>query len=255
MLFMCVQQNSDPNPKSGLFLNTQTSIISEMNDMYGHYLKLLEALLFASANPVPEKVIVERLPEGADIPVLLEELKGIYKDRGVNLVRVGKAWAFRTAPELGPQLIIERKATRKLSRAAVETLAIVAYHQPITRAEIEEVRGVSLSKGTMDVLFQAGWINPRGRRRTPGRPVTWGTTERFLDQFGLEALNDLPSLDELKSTGLLDKRPAIQTLTTRGDLALKKDPDILEEGPDTERIIQEPLNPDGGNILASNGAG
>ena len=137
----------------------------------------------------------------------------------------------------------------------METLAIVAYHQPITRVEIEEVRGVSLSKGTMDVLFQAGWINPRGRRRTPGRPATWGTTERFLDQFGLEALNDLPGLDELKSTGLLDKRPAIQTLTTRGDLALKKDPDILEEGPDTERIIQEPLNPDDGKILASNGAG
>ncbi len=209
------------------------------------HLRLLEALLFASANPVPEKVMEERLPEGANIPALLAELKDHYQDRGVNLVKVNKAWAFRTAPDLGPQLIVEREVTRKLSRAAVETLAIVAYHQPITRAEIEEVRGVGLSKGTMDVLFEAGWIRPRGRRRTPGKPVTWGTSEKFLDQFALESLEDLPGMEDLKAAGLLDKRPAIQTLGTRGNMAPAKSAEELEEAAEGEDILPEPLDPDG----------
>jgi len=223
-----------------------------MSDANTHNLRLLEALLFASASPVSEKVLVECLPEGANIPFLLEELRDLYKDRGVNVVKVGKAWGFRTAPEIGPHLVFEREVTRKMSRAAVETLAIIAYHQPITRAEIEEVRGVSLGKGTMDILFEAGWIRPRGRRRTPGKPVTWGTTESFLDHFGLESLDDLPGLDDLKAAGVLDKRPAIQTQTRDADITFKKDPDMLDDALNAECIVQEPLDPDEGIVLALN---
>lgn len=213
------------------------------------HLRLMEALLFASANPVPETIIAERLPDGADIPALIKTLQEHYKERGVNLVKVNKAWAFRTAPDLGAQLIVEREVTRKLSRAAIETLAIVAYHQPITRTEIEEVRGVGLSKGTMDVLFEAGWIRPRGRRRSPGKPVTWGTSDKFLDQFGLENLDDLPGMEDLKAAGLLDKRPAIQTLGARGNLGLATPVDGAEdEDSEGGDILPEPLDPDDGEI-------
>ena len=169
-------------------------------------LRLLEAIVFASSEPVSERVLAARLPEGANVFELLEELRGIYDNRGVNLVKVGKAVAFRTAPDLASLMKIERETVRKLSRAAVETLSIIAYHQPITRAEIEEVRGVTLSKGTIDILLEAGWVKPKGRRRLPGRPVTWGTTEAFLDHFGLEGLDALPGIDELKAAGLLDRR-------------------------------------------------
>ena len=169
-------------------------------------LRLLEAIVFASSEPVSERVLVARLPEGANVSELLEELRGVYDNRGVNLVKVGNAVAFRTAPDLASLMKIERETVRKLSRAAVETLSIIAYHQPITRAEIEEVRGVTLSKGTIDILLEAGWVKPKGRRRLPGRPVTWGTTEAFLDHFGLEGLDALPGIDELKAAGLLDRR-------------------------------------------------
>ena len=222
-----------------------------MNELFQHNLRLLEALLFASENPVPEKVIADRLPEGVDIQTLLRKLTAMYKNRGVNLVKAGKNWAFRTAPDVRAQLVVEKEMTRKLSRAAVETLAIVAYHQPITRAEIEEIRGVSVSRGTLDVLLETSWIRPRGRRRTPGRPVTWGTTESFLDHFGLEGLDDLPGLDDLKASGLIDKRPAIQTLTTRGNVALMKDPDMLEEVTNTGSVVWEPLDPDQDDVLTS----
>ena len=169
-------------------------------------LRLLEAIVFASSEPVSERVLAARLPEGANVSELLEELRGIYDNRGVNLAKVGNAVAFRTAPDLASLIKIERETVRKLSRAAVETLSIIAYHQPITRAEIEEVRGVTLSKGTIDILLEAGWVKPKGRRRLPGRPVTWGTTEAFLDHFGLEGLDALPGIDELKAAGLLDRR-------------------------------------------------
>jgi segregation and condensation protein B len=169
-------------------------------------IRLLEAIVFASAEPVAERVLAARLPEGANVSELLEELRGMYENRGVHLVRVGNAVAFRTAPDLASLMKIEREVVRKLSRAAVETLSIIAYHQPITRAEIEEVRGVSLSKGTIDILLEAGWVKPKGRRRLPGRPVTWGTTEDFLDHFGLESLDALPGIEELKAAGLLDRR-------------------------------------------------
>ena len=222
-----------------------------MSELFQYHLRLLEALLFASENPIPEKVIADRLPEGVDIQTLLRKLTAMYKNRGVNLVKAGKNWAFRTAPDIRAQLVVEKEMTRKLSRAAVETLAIVAYHQPITRAEIEEIRGVSVSRGTLDVLLEAAWIRPRGRRRTPGRPVTWGTTESFLDHFGLEDLDDLPGLDDLKASGLIDKRPAIQTLTTRGNMALMKDPDMLEEVTNTGSVVWEPLDPDQDDVLTS----
>lgn len=173
-------------------------------------LRLLEAVLFASAEPMDEAAIATRLPEGSDVPGLLAALVEIYVSRGVNLVQAGGKWLFRTAEDLAPAMRVYANPQRKLSRAAIETLAIVAYHQPITRAEMEEIRGVGLSKGTIDMLFEQGWITPRGRRQTPGKPVTWGSTEKFLTDFGIESIASLPGMDELKAAGLLDKRPAIQ---------------------------------------------
>ncbi|MBC7953002.1 MAG: SMC-Scp complex subunit ScpB [Rhodospirillaceae bacterium] len=179
------------------------------------HLRLIEAMLFASAEPLDERALAERLPANMDVAAVLGELQQHYALRGVNLMRRGGKWAFRTAPDLAGQLVIEQTQTRRLSRAAIEVLAIIAYNQPITRAEIEEVRGVALSKGTLDLLFEAGWIRPRGRRRTPGRPLQWATSEAFLDHFGLESLEDLPNLKELKAAGLLDTRPAADAYGNR----------------------------------------
>ena len=190
-----------------------------MNAPDPRHLRLLEAMLFASAEPISQKTLANRMPEGADVATLLKELQATYAERGVNLIHAGKSWAFRTAPDLAQQLNVEVKVSRKLSRAAVEVLAIVAYHQPVTRGEIEEIRGVGLSPGTLDVLFQAGWIQPKGRRQTPGRPVTWGTTDNFLDHFGIEDVGDLPGMEELKAAGLLDAGPAISAFQGKGALA------------------------------------
>jgi segregation and condensation protein B len=167
-------------------------------------LRILEALLFAAAAPLDEKTLATRLPAGTDVRALLSALQREYEPRGVNLVRVGGKWALRTAADLAWLLTHESVVTRKLSRAAIETLAIVAYHQPVTRAEVEEIRGVSTSKGTLDVLLETGWIRLRGRRKAPGRPVTYGTSDAFLSHFGLDALSDLPGLEELKGAGLVD---------------------------------------------------
>jgi segregation and condensation protein B len=167
-------------------------------------LRILEALLFAAAAPLDEKDLTSRLPAGTDVCGLLLHLQRDYASRGVNLVRVGGKWALRTPSDLAWLMTHESVVTRKLSRAAIETLAIVAYHQPVTRAEVEEIRGVSTSKGTLDVLLETGWIRLRGRRKAPGRPVTYGTSEAFLLHFGLDALGDLPGLDELKGAGLVD---------------------------------------------------
>ena len=167
-------------------------------------LRLLEALLFAAGEPLDEATLARQLPNGVDLKQALALLKAEYAIRGVNLVRIGKKWTFRTADDLSWLLTRQTVETRKLSRAAVETLAIVAYHQPVTRAEIEEIRGVATAAGTLDVLLRTGWIRPRGRRKAPGRPITYGTTEDFLSHFGLEAVNDLPGLDELKGAGLLE---------------------------------------------------
>lgn len=168
--------------------------------------RIAEALLFASGAPLEESAIAERLPDGVAVDDVLARLRSDYADRGVNLARAGKKWFFRTAEDLGWLLRREEVQQRRLTRAAIETLAIVAYHQPVTRAEIEDIRGVAISKGTLDVLLETGWIRLRGRRKAPGRPITYGTTDQFLIHFGLEQVSDLPGLDELKGAGLFDGR-------------------------------------------------
>jgi segregation and condensation protein B len=195
-------------------------------------LRMVEALLFASAEPVAIEDIAARLPEGADIGALLGELQETYAGRGVNLVRVAGRWAFRTAGDLSFLLAREAVEQKKLSRAALETLAIIAYHQPVTRADIEEIRGVATSTGTLDVLLEAGWIRMRGRRKTPGRPITYGTTDAFLSHFGLDSVGDLPGVEELKAAGLLDARvpPNFAVPEPRGGEGLAEDEDPLDEG-------------------------
>ncbi|HTQ34859.1 MAG TPA: SMC-Scp complex subunit ScpB [Stellaceae bacterium] len=172
-------------------------------------LRLLEALLFAAAEPLAEAELGLRLGEDADVPALLRELVAHYAGRGVNLIGVAGGWTFRTAPDLAAALRSEREVPRRLSRAAVETLAVIAYHQPVTRAEIEAIRGVALARGTLDRLLEAGWVQPKGRREAPGRPLNWVTTPSFLAHFGLDSLKELPGVDELRQSGLLDIGPAV----------------------------------------------
>jgi segregation and condensation protein B len=169
-------------------------------------LRILEALLFAAPEPLEEKALSARLPQGTDVKLALAKLAEHYAPRGVQLVRVAGKWALRTAPDLRHFLAKPTPEPRKLSRAAIETLAIVAYHQPVTRAEIEAIRGVTISRGTLDILIEAGWVRLRGRRKAPGRPVTYGTTEAFLVHFGLDSIDDLPGLEELKGAGFFDGR-------------------------------------------------
>jgi len=198
-------------------------------------LRLLEALLFAAGEPLDEAMLGRRLPSGVNVKTALAQLRDEYATRGVNLVKVGKKWTFRTAHDLSWLLTKQVVETRKLSRAAVETLAIIAYHQPVTRTEIEQVRGVGLSKGTLDLLFEQNWIRPMGRRRVPGRPVTWGTTDFFLEHFGLPTLDDLPGHEEMKAAGLLD--PRAQTPIFRPeepDLPLEAEEDEADEPLATE---------------------
>ena len=205
--------------------------------------RVIEASIFAAAEPVSENLLARRLPEGAALGPVLAQLAAEYSNRGVRLVHVGDAWAFRTASDVAPYLERQVDVSRKLSRAAIETLAIIAYHQPVTRAEIEEIRGVTISKGTLDLLFEHGWIRPKGRRRTPGRPVAWGTTVGFLDHFGLESLEDLPGVDELKAAGLLDARPAIEAY---GVLDATGREDGLLPEPESEEgdEVIDPLDPE-----------
>jgi segregation and condensation protein B len=172
------------------------------------HLRMLEAILFAASEPLDELSLARSLPHGANIALLLSELEEIYRRRGVNLIKVADKWQFRTAPDLSFLLRREKPEQKRLSRAAIETLAIVAYHQPVTRAQIEDIRGVALSKGTIDALMEVGWVKIRGRKRTVGRPVTYGTTEAFLVHFGLENVGDLPGVDELKAAGFLDAMPS-----------------------------------------------
>ena len=195
-------------------------------------LRLLEAMLFASSEPINEKDLAARLPEGTNLAGALERLREDYANRGVNLVRIDGKWTFRTATDLSWLLSKETTEKRKLSRAAIETLAIIAYHQPVTRSEIEELRGVSTSAGSVDVLLETGWIRPRGRRKSPGRPVTYGTTADFLSHFGLDAVGDLPGLEELKGSGMFDGRlPAgFSVPLPSDDAALHDDEDPLEPG-------------------------
>jgi segregation and condensation protein B len=201
----------------------------DRQEVLERHMRILEAVLFASNEPLDANSLLPFVGDGARVGELLEALQQRYAGRGVNLVRRGDKWAFRTADDLGFLLRREESETRPLSRAALETLSIIAYHQPATRAEIEEVRGVATGKGTLDLLMEAGWIRMRGRRRTPGRPVTYGTTDAFLDHFGLESLSDLPGMDELKGSGLLSGRlPATLQIPLPFDSALRDDEDPIE---------------------------
>ncbi|HEV2571686.1 MAG TPA: SMC-Scp complex subunit ScpB [Beijerinckiaceae bacterium] len=195
-------------------------------------MRIAEALLFAATEPMEEAEIARRLPEGADVEAVMQQLREEYSQRGVNLVRVARKWLFRTATDLGWLLSRDVSEQKKLSKAALETLAIVAYHQPVTRAEVEDIRGVAISKGTLDVLLETGWVRLRGRRKAPGRPVTYGTTEAFLLQFGLEQITDLPGLEDLRSAGLFDGRlpEGFGVPKPSDDSALTEDEDPLEGG-------------------------
>jgi segregation and condensation protein B len=198
----------------------------ENGTINAEHLRMLEAILFAAAAPLDEKSLVASLPRGAALPALLAELEQAYEHRGVNLVRVAEKWQFRTAPDLGFLLRREQTEQKRLSRAGIETLAIIAYHQPVTRAEIEDIRGVALSKGTIDTLMEIGWVRIRGRKRTPGRPVTYGTTEAFLVHFGLENIGHLPGVDELKAAGFLDAIPpaGLDVPSPSAELTADEDP-------------------------------
>jgi len=208
----------------------------------------IEALLFAAAEPLSVADLARRLPEGADVEGAIAALGDRYSGRGVELSCVAGRWRFQTAEDLAYLMTEEREEPRRLSRAAQEILAIIAYHQPVTRAEIEEIRGVITSKGTLDVLLETGWIRPRGRRKTPGRPLTFGTTEAFLSQFSLEALGDLPGLEELKGTGLLDSRlpSGFSVPAPSDDPALRDDEDPLDIG-DLELALAPAVEPETGD--------
>ncbi len=188
-----------------------------MSDNLDH-IRQLEAILFASKKPLSLEDIQARLPDAKDILSLLNTLKTHYEERGFHLVQNGHHWSFKTAADLSDVLALEKEEQKTLSRAAMETLAIVAYHQPVTRAEIENIRGVATSKGTLDILIEAGWVKPGRRRQVPGKPLTWITTDHFLDHFGLETLSALPGVEEMKASGLLDKRPALETLPGMQDM-------------------------------------
>lgn len=204
-------------------------------------LRIIEAILFANEEPLDEAAIADHLKSGIDVAALLGELSRAYEARGVNLVQVAGKWTFRTAEDLTPHLRIKRETKRRLSRAAMETLSIVSYHQPVTRAEIENIRGVTISRGTLDALMEVGWIKPGRRRDVPGRPMTWVTTEAFLSHFGLNSLKDLPGAKELKAAGLLDARPAIAVYGARAH------DDLLPQAlPDDDGELSEPLLADDG---------
>ncbi|WP_330084629.1 SMC-Scp complex subunit ScpB [Methylocystis iwaonis] len=193
--------------------------------------RIVEAMLFASAEPLDEAEMARRVDDKVELAQVLERLRNHYANRGVNLTRVGKRWFFRTAGDLNWILAREQVEEKKLSRAALETLAIIAYHQPATRAEIEEIRGVAISKGTLDTLMETGWVRLRGRRKAPGRPITYGTTDAFLMHFGLEQISDLPGLDELKAAGLFDGRlpKGFGVPQPSDDSALRDDEEPLED--------------------------
>ena len=175
--------------------------------------KILEAILFASGEPVLEEDLKQKIIDKKNLQNFLEQLENFYKNRGINLIKTGNKWSFRTSNEIKDDLTIFKKQKRKLSRAALETLAIIAYQQPVTRSEIENIRGVQMGRGSIDHLMEIGWIKPSGRKNIPGKPALWSTTNLFLEHFGVKTLSDLPNKDELKSSGFLEKRSAIATIT------------------------------------------
>src|SRR5262245_23652310 len=225
-----------------LLLPLPSNVIALQSTDQREKLRIVEALLFAASEPLDEATLAQHFVDGDDMPALLEELQSLYAARGVNLVKVAGKWSFRTADDLS--FLLEKHAVeqRRLSRAALETLAIIAYHQPVTRAEIEEIRGVSTSKGTIDVLLETDWLKMRGRRRAPGRPVTYGTTEAFLTHFGFDSIQDLPGLNELKGAGLLDSNlpPGFSLPNPHDASDLREDEEPLEDEP----FADEPLGGD-----------
>ena len=197
--------------------------------MINRDIKILEAILFASGEPINQDDLLDKISDKKNIYIYLEEIKNFYKDRGINLVKTGKKWSFRTSSEISDELTIFKTQKRKLSRAALETLSIIAYQQPITRSEIENIRGVQMGRGSIDHLMEIGWIKPSGRKKIPGKPTLWSTTDLFVEHFGLNSLSDLPNKDELKASGFLDKRAAIATIS---DLA--KSDDLINENNESE---------------------
>ena len=173
------------------------------------YIKVVEALLFSSSEPVKDHVIASKLPDTIDTNKVMKEISEFYKDRGIECLKINDSWAFRTSKDVSDYLDVERVVTKPLSRPALETLSIIAYHQPVTRSEIEAIRGVGVARGTIDILLELEWIKPKGRKRSPGRPLTWGTTDKFLDIFGLEDISNLPGMSDLKAAGLVGSRPII----------------------------------------------
>jgi len=203
-------------------------------------IRVLEAVIFANSDPVSVEVLQSQLSEGVELAPLLQELKDSYAERGVNLVETGGMWSFRTAPDLSERMKITRHPRRKLPRAAAEVLAIVAYHQPVTRSEIESIRGVETSRGTLDILLELGWIRPGKRRETPGRPLTWQTTSDFLSHFNLASTNDLPGMEDLKAAGLLDARPVLATMQAEKEGADTSVTDMQDEEDFAEWIKEDP---------------
>jgi len=222
--------------------------MTENTQERAEYLRMLEALLFAAVEPLDEATLAERLPKSVDVQELITELQESYASRGVNLVKRANCWMFQTAPDLAFLLQREVEQERRLSRAGQETLAIIAYHQPVTRAEIEEIRGVSVSKGTLDVLMETSWVRPVGRRQTPGRPVTYGVTDEFLVHFGLESVKDLPGVEELKAAGLLDADLPPEFSLVEGALSEGEDAEEEDDGQmdieDLTNVIEEDEWPD-----------
>lgn len=207
-------------------------------------LRAAEALLFAGGEPITAKDLGEKLGPAVDVAAVLMRLKADYAERGVQLVEAGGAWRFQSAPDLAGLFSETREAPRRLPRATLETLAVIAYHQPVTRAEIEEIRGVSLSRGAMELLLEIGWIRPRGRRRSPGRPLTFGTTDAFLSHFGLASLDALPGKDDLKGLGLLDPRAAAQIDVPRPTEDMAPDEELLPEGDDAASFFVDHMEKD-----------
>jgi segregation and condensation protein B len=205
-----------------------------------HYCRIIEALIFASPDAVTDKIIRQHLPDDVTYDAVMEQLLNRYgENSGINLIKFDGNWAMRTAVDVAEHLKTIRESEKILSRAALETLAIIAYHQPVTRAEIEEIRGVSISKGTLDILLEMGWVRPKGRRRTPGRPITWATSAGFLDHFGLSQITDLPGLDELKKTGLLTAGQTISDVMRSDDLSHADTDDIDEDQLELDELINE----------------
>ena len=236
-----IVQAIDPESDEDAALSPDVPLEPALDPMH---LRILEALLFAAREPVDEKVLAGALPQGSDVSVLIAELERQYEGRGVNLVKIAGKWQFRTANDLAFLLRKQAVEERRLSRAAIETLAIVAYHQPVTRAEIEDIRGVAVSKGTVDALMEAGWVRIRGRKRTPGRPVTYGTTEAFLVHFGLENIGHLPGLDDLKSAGFLDAVPPAGFTVPNPSDALAPDEGPYDgEEEDAPDLLEPPEEP------------